>query len=198
MLIGIVYVLLPFFFTRKFFERRGAMEYFLLQTKGFLFFFATVGILSHLVGESLPRKYFHYDSWPYKSFSWEKDGGFYSQTLDIRRWRKYLPDKSKAVKSMYKKSLGVNFGEAHVERLIQETCVAEFVHLLLIFSSPLLLVFMEGKGAIICAIAFAVGNVPFIMIQRYNRPKLVKLYHSILRRKSRTACEDEEITYQKN
>jgi glycosyl-4,4'-diaponeurosporenoate acyltransferase len=174
------------------------MQYFLLQAKGFLFFFATVGIFSHLVGESLPRRHFHYDAWPYKSFSWEKEGGFYSKTLDIRKWRKYLPDKSKAVKSMYRKSLGVNFSEAHVERLIQETCVAEFVHLLLIFASPLLLVFMEGRGAIICAIGFACGNVPFILIQRYNRPKLVKLYLGILRRKNKTLSEDKNNVYQNN
>jgi hypothetical protein len=57
---------------------------------------------------------------------------------------------------------------------------------------------MEGRGAIICAIGFACGNVPFILIQRYNRPKLVKLYHGILRRKNKTLSEDKNNVYQNN
>lgn len=166
------------------------MEYFFLQIKGFIFFFAVVGILSHLIGESLPRKIFHYDAFPFRPFNFEHNGAFYSKTLNIRKWRKYMPDKSKAVKSMYKKSLGENFEEEHVERLIQETCVAEFVHFLLILSSPFVFVFVKGKFALVCTIAFAFGNVPFIVIQRYNRPKLVRLYRNILLRKNEK-CEEE-------
>ena len=165
------------------------MEYFLLQAKGFLFFFATVGILSHIIGESLPRKRFHYDAWPYKPYAWEDDGAFYNRVLRIRRWRRFLPDKSKAVKSMYRKSLGANFSESHVKRLIQESCVAEFVHLMLALSSPFVFAFMEGKGALFCCIAFALGNVPFILIQRYNRPMLVKLYRAAIEKKN------DESTY---
>lgn len=174
------------------------MNYFLLQVRGFIFYFATVGILSHFVGESLPRSRFHYDSWPYKCFSWEQDGNFYNNVLNIRKWRKYLPDKSKYLKSMYKKSLGVNFDELHLKRLIQETCVSEFIHTLLIFSSPLVFAYMDGKSALFCAFGFAFCNIPFIFIQRYNRPKLVKLYHNVLEKKSGSSCIMDEELCQKN
>ena len=180
----------------KFFEE-VVMEYFLLQAKGFLFFFATVGILSHIIGESLPRKRFHYDAWPYKPYAWEEDGMFYNRVLRIRKWRKYLPDKSKAVKSMYRKSLGTRFSESHVERLIQESCVAEFVHLMLILSSPFIAAFMDGRAALFCGIAFAVGNVPFVLIQRYNRPKLIKLYRAAQEKKNdENACKENDVVCQ--
>ena len=168
------------------------MEYFIQQARGFLLFFAIAGIMSHIIGESLPRKHFHYDNWPYRAYDWEEDGAFYNKVLHIRKWRKYLPDKSKAVRTMYRKSLGTNFSESHVERLIQESCVAEFVHLMLALSSPFISVFMEGKAALICGIGFTIGNLPFILIQRYNRPKLVKLYHAAKEKKKSDASNEEK------
>ena len=169
------------------------MNYFLLQAKGFIIFFAIVGILSHIIGENLPRKYFRYDSFPYRAYSWENDGKFYNRVLGIRTWRKYLPDKSKTVKSMYRKELGNNFSEGHLKKLIQESCVAEFVHIMLILVTPVISFFMDGKSAVFSGIAFAVLNVPFILIQRYNRPKLVKLYRAAIEhRAGDITCEQEE------
>lgn len=173
------------------------MEYFFLQARGFVLFFATMGILSHIIGERLPRKHFHHDAWPYKTYAWEDDGAFYSRVLRIRKWRRFLPDKSRTVKSMYRKSLGTNFSESHVERLIRESCVAEFVHLMLAFSSVFIFAFMSGKAALFCGIAYSLGNVPFILIQRYNRPKLVKLYRSVIEKKTEeNVCKEKDVICQ--
>ena len=67
-------------------------------------------------------------------------------------------------------------------RLLQETCVAETVHWALIALSPLFLVLMEPVyNVIACLLYICPGNLPFIAIQRYNRPRLAAIYERQLR-----------------
>ena len=70
--------------------------------------------------------------------------------------------------------------------LVQETCVAEAVHLgLMALALPVLLIW-PGWGGVLLAAAYALGNVPFILIQRYNRPRLLRLAERLERAKERT------------
>ena len=69
--------------------------------------------------------------------------------------------------------------------LIAETCVAECVHWALIVLSLGLFLFWRGGWAFAFWLVYNIlGNVPFIIIQRYNRPRLVMLEE---RRKRRLA-----------
>ena len=151
-----------------------------------------LGVASHVFGELLPREKFHHDRPPYLAFSWEQNGNFYNKTLRIRKWRHLLPDKSQTVKSMYTKKLGSNLTPEHLGRLLQETCVAELVHDALIILSPFVLFFADGATAVVCMTLFMVGNVPFVMIQRYNRPKLARLYRVALAKKTQADGGEEE------
>lgn len=141
------------------------------------------GILSHIIGERLSRDKLRWDSFPYQSLPFEKGGRLYKR-LGIHRWKDHLPDMSRIAHDMVQKKLGFSRDPDHVLRLIQETCVAELVHVLLIIVSPVLLLFTEGTGSVFLTVFYAATNLPFIMIQRYNRPKLVHLYHRILERET--------------
>ena len=55
---------------------------------------------------------------------------------------------------------------------MQETCVAELIHWLLLVISPAVLLFAHGPMAVLVAALYGLSNFPFIMIQRYNRPRL--------------------------
>ena len=70
--------------------------------------------------------------------------------------------------------------------MINETCVAELSHIIIsIFGIPALWI-MPGTGGIIVFLIFVfVLNFPFIIIQRYNRPRLVRLQKKLLERKER-------------
>lgn len=132
------------------------------------------GILSHVLGEALPRRWFHWDRFPYRAFSWEEEGRFYER-LGIRKWKGLLPDKSKHTKKTFTKTMVGHTDPAQLTRFLQETCVAELVHWCLM----LLAVYMYFHvptvfGAIVSAL-YGLSNVPFIMIQRYNRPRLRRL-----------------------
>ena len=60
--------------------------------------------------------------------------------------------------------------------MIQETCIAEFVHIVLFVLGFGCVLIWEGPGGWMAAAVYnLLGNVPFILIQRYNRPRLQRL-----------------------
>ena len=69
--------------------------------------------------------------------------------------------------------------------LVQETCVAEAVHWGLSAAGLLCLRLWRGLwGAAISLAYFLLGNLPFILIQRYNRPRLAGLLERVRERKT--------------
>ena len=137
-------------------------------------YIALIGILAHVLGEALPRKWFHWDRFPYRAFPWEAGGRIY-ETMGIRRWKDRLPDKSKHTKKTFTKQIKGHDNPDGLIRFLQETCVAEFVHwCLLLLSFPLYSYVPTPFGAAV-TVLYALSNVPFICIQRYNRPRLLRL-----------------------
>lgn len=135
---------------------------------------ALIGILAHVLGEALPRRWFHWDRFPYRAFSWEREGRIY-EAIGIRRWKDHLPDKSKHTKKTFTKQMKGHDSIDGLVRFLQETCVAECVHwCLLLLSFPLYSYVPTVFGAAVTAL-YALSNLPFIMIQRYNRPRLLRL-----------------------
>ena len=161
------------------------MLYIMEQALRFALTVALVGIAAHFLGEALPRRWFDASRFPYRAFAFERNGRFY-EALGIRRWKGLLPDKSRFAPGAYKKSIRAGQQtSAHMERLLQETCVAEMVHLILMLLSPIIYwINPTGLGAAI-AIVYALSHVPFIIIQRYNRPTLVTLSKRLKEREER-------------
>lgn len=63
----------------------------------------------------------------------------------------------------------------NMERMVQETCIVELIHGLLgIMGLDCPLIWKSIGGWILFAL-YLLGNIPFILIQRYKRPKLVRL-----------------------
>jgi glycosyl-4,4'-diaponeurosporenoate acyltransferase len=148
-----------------------------------IIYIAALGVLSHFVGQALPRNKFDAKGFPYRPAEWEKNGKVYEK-LGIKRWKDYLPDMSKIMPDMVKKKMTAA-KEQGTDVLIAETCVAECVHWALIVLSLGLFLFWRGGWAFAFWLVYNIlGNVPFIIIQRYNRPRLVMLEE---RRKRRLA-----------
>ena len=63
----------------------------------------------------------------------------------------------------------------NLPRMIEETCVAEWTHILLSIAGLGLLKIWSGVGGVCITIIYIVlGNLPFIVVQRYNRPRPAK------------------------
>ena len=157
----------------------------LREIGAFLAFIVVLGIISHVLGEAIPRDAVRFDKFPYAPNKWE-NGGYFYKKLRIEAWKRALPDKSRYMRTMVKKNLGEDRSSKHIKLLIEETCVAELVHWLLLFASPLFRLFPESVFGIVASILYGLSNVPFIMIQRYNRPRLIDFYLKILVREALT------------
>lgn len=154
----------------------------------YLRFGATVvvaGLLAHFIGEALPRRWFHYDRKPFLPWKWEDQGRFYDRAFRIARWKDRMLDKSRAVKRSVTKSVGNDATAAHLESLLAETCVAEAVHAALLVLSLILFWTMDLPWSIPGFLIYAVANLVSLVIQRYNRPRLVMLLRLEQRREAR-------------
>lgn len=149
-----------------------------------------IGALAFLGGEMLPRKNFDYAAFPYKPFRWERDGQIYEKLL-IRKWKDRVPDMSKHVKTMFAKQIVSPRDPEYTRRLILETCVAELTHEVLMLISPIFPHYMTGAYADVAMLVYALGNVPFILIQRYNRPRLIRLMERQLAAQKKKKLEKE-------
>lgn len=138
-------------------------------------YLAALGILSFFLGRALPKRWFHAERFPYKCRGYEKNGRIYER-IKIKSWQNRLPDMSKLFKKLMpeKKFANLKQDVKNLPRMIQETCVAEFIHkLLFVLGFGCVFIWSGIWGWIISIVYSLAGNVPFILIQRYNRPRLI-------------------------
>lgn len=140
-----------------------------------------IGQAFFFIGLVLPRSKFCEDKFPYKLYAWEKNGKFYNR-YRIKKWKEKVPDMSKLSRKLYTKKIHKLTPDS-IDRLVKESCVAEFVHYLLSISSLGIYEIWNNVTGIYLTIIYILGNIPFIMIQRYNRPNLIALREKLKLRK---------------
>lgn len=140
-----------------------------------------VGIPAFFLGEKLPRTLFDPDRFPFRSFAWEKEGRIY-EDFGIRQWKTRMPDMSKYIKRTFSKQGNMMRDPEHLRKLVRETCSAEMVHWGLILVSPVFVILMDECG-VLAMLTYIIGNLPFIVIQRYNRPRIQKIIQRIEKRR---------------
>lgn len=141
-----------------------------------LIYLAGIGILSFAVGRFLPKKWFDPQAFPYRAFPFEKDGSLYRR-LRIQKWQNRIPDMSRILPGvMPRKAISGKPTGAQLDVMLRETCVAECIHVLLCFGGLLCIRLWRGVGGLVVAVLFFLGNIPFVLVQRYNRPRLQRLY----------------------
>lgn len=146
---------------------------------------AALGIASHFIGEAIPRRWFCPDRFPFRAWKWEKGGKIYNK-LKIKAWKDRLPDMSKIMKDMVPKRVGATPTSESVRILVGETCRAEAVHAALCLCAPVICLFWSNAAVgILLTCVVILCNLPFIMIQRYNRPALVTLAKRLEEREER-------------
>ncbi len=139
-----------------------------------------LGIPAYFIGESLPRSMYDPKRFPYKAWPWEKDGRIYER-LGVK-WRKaHAIDMSRFMKRSFPKQNTVTRDPVRLRRLVQEMCNAELVHWVLALLSPVFALLIEGWYGIVIAIAYALFNLSDVMIQRYNRPRIMMILERLER-----------------
>lgn len=125
---------------------------------------------------AVPRSFFHSLRPRYKSFKFENNGLFYDKYLKISKWKDKMPKFSAIMHKGFSMEAVEKLSPEYLEIFIDETIRSEFCHIFLILSSPVFYIVNDtfAWGTAMTA-AFAAGNFLFIMIQRYNRPRLMRV-----------------------
>ncbi len=156
------------------------------------FFYGILGLLCFPFGRGLARSEFQPRAFPFAPFSWERGGRIYAR-LRIREWQGLLPDVSRLFPGLVprKELKGGDRPQDRLRLLINESCVAELTHLLLCVLGLWAVHILPGKPGVLMWVLYVVfGNLPYIMIQRYNRPMLLKTLERLLARKSARASSE--------
>jgi glycosyl-4,4'-diaponeurosporenoate acyltransferase len=141
----------------------------------FFIFWPIMQVGAGLIGRSLPTKILTMDRWLFKPRKWEENNNIYHKIFFVHKWKKFLPDGDSFIKGGFEKKKLKSFDREYLERFIVESCRAETAHWLQIlpfwifgFFAPFFVVFLMLIYAIIV-------NIPCIIAQRYNRPRIKAL-----------------------
>ena len=139
----------------------------------------------------LPARFFRPDAFFWRAHRWEKAGRVYDDVFRVRAWKRLLPDGGAAFhKRGYRKKNLTDYSEPNLERFLVESARGELTHWLAIlpfwvfglFSPPLVVWLM-------LAYTLAV-NVPCIIAQRYNRPRVLAV---LARIRGKKQPEEESV-----
>ena len=104
----------------------------------------------------LPRSFFEPTKKLYVTRKWEKNGNLYIKNFKIKKWKDYLP-------------------QFVAKGGFSKTCRAEWNHLMCSMYFIVSFCINSVENAVIFSLIPIICNFPFLIIQRYNRIRLLKL-----------------------
>lgn len=145
-----------------------------------LIVFTIDAIVAYII-HKMPRKYFNPYSKKYKVWSFERK--FY-EAIGIRKWKDRIPEMGQLCDFKKDKIAEVDNNQ-YMFKFLEETCYAEVLHFLSAFLGFLVIFICPLKYVLCFSLPAALIN--FVLqilpafIQRYLRPKLLKVYERNLR-----------------
>jgi glycosyl-4,4'-diaponeurosporenoate acyltransferase len=118
--------------------------------------------------------WFNPNGWIYRPRRWERGGELF-ETLGVKRWKERLPDAAPWFKGGFPKARLASRSRGYLERFALETCRGELAHWMAMTTAPLFFLWNRPwVGGLMVAYAVG-GNIPCIIVQRYNRYRLNRL-----------------------
>ena len=99
----------------------------------------------------------------------------YERFLLIKRWKDWLPDGARWFSHGFSKRALANKHPEYLRRFVCETRRGEICHWLAIACVPLFGLWNPGWGLLVNAAYALLANLPCILVQRYNRARLLRL-----------------------
>ena len=127
----------------------------------------------------VPDRYLTPDSFLFRMRRWERDGEVYNRILRVSRWKKFLPDGAAATKNGYRKKNMTDFSRENLDRFVIESCRAELSHMLAVLPFWVFGFFAPSYVIPIMFVYALAVNLPCVLVQRYNRPRALKLMKKI-------------------
>lgn len=115
------------------------------------------------------------DGWLLRQRRFEDDGRWYRRRLHIHRWKDRLPDAGDLFRGGMSKRRMPGYDVAGLELFARETRRAELAHWWAMCCGPVFLLWNPPLAAGLLVAYGVVVNLPFIVIQRYNRFRIEAL-----------------------
>jgi len=123
----------------------------------------------------LPIAWFDPAGWLYRARRWARGGRVYERVFMIRAWKRMLPAGAALFRRGFRKRRMTGRSPQYCRTFVRETCRAELCHWLVFALVPLFFVWNPWYVAV-PMVPYAVAvNLPCIVAQRYNRPRLAAL-----------------------
>lgn len=122
----------------------------------------------------VPISRFCHERFPFRTHAFENEGKVYEKKLKIKRWKDIMPEAGGVFKGFQKRHAELRENE-YLEAFVRETCRAEAVHYTIMAALPLFIIWNPPIALVIMLPIVVAGNLPCVIIQRYNRPRLLKL-----------------------
>lgn len=166
------------------------MQIFFLPTPVMiLLFFAIWGIVPLLLAYlclQIPDRFFETTRFLWRVHEFEDGGKLYEHVFHIRSWKHLLPDGGGVWKKRsYKKKNLTDYSEENLHRFLIETSRGELVHWLGILPFWVFGLFAPPVVIWIMLLYALIVNVPCLIAQRYNRPRVYALYRRLYAKKAK-------------
>ncbi|TDM12743.1 glycosyl-4,4'-diaponeurosporenoate acyltransferase [Macrococcus lamae] len=136
----------------------------------------TINLANSLMMSKVPTEFFIKAKPFFKDFKWECGGEVWNRLFRVKTWKHKLPDGTLFIKSGHNKSHLPNHQNTTFETFLIEMRRAEMTHWFTICFSFLFFLWNPRWAAVLNIMFGIVSNFPFIIAQRYNRPRLEKVF----------------------
>lgn len=115
-----------------------------------------------------------------RTYHWEDGGKVYDRLFRISRWKHLLPDGNiKSKKEKFSKKRLSDLSSTTLSRFVMESIRAELIHWLAIPPFVIFGLFLPPIGVLYMLVYAVTVNLPCIIAQRYNRPRVRRLLEHI-------------------
>lgn len=155
------------------------MQIFFLSEKWVVMLFFILWFIFQLsaarISHLLPDKWLDPKNVLFRPRKWEKDGKLYERVFKIKSWKEFLPDGAAVSKTDYRKKNIRDFSYENLNLFLKESCRAELSHILAIFPFWIFGLFAPLNVVPIMLAYALIVNIPCIIAQRYNRPRILRI-----------------------
>lgn len=142
-----------------------------------LLIFILFSMAMTLIAEKMPEKIYGFRLWLYRERKWESGGKVYERLFMVKAWKTRLPDISDFMKWRFNKKHFEHNDKGYLSIFLTESCKSELTHWMIIFSTVTFKLWNDWGSVLLLFLIASFLNLPYIIIQRYNRPRLIRLYY---------------------
>lgn len=116
-------------------------------------------------------------NWLFNTYHFEQSGETWNKIFKIKKLKGKLPESTVIMPGSFDSSQMHDTSPETLNNYISETNRAELTHWLSILPAPLFFLWNPRNYWALHLMYALLSNMPFILAQRYNRPRLRKLYN---------------------